>query len=73
MASAATLDVRSVTREQLVELHRRLFLPRLIEEKMLKLLRQGALDTPVPCAKALERQYLPTERLREKLEELLAY
>ena len=36
-------------------------------------MRVGALDTPVPFAKGLERQYLPTERLREKLEELLEY
>ena len=36
-------------------------------------MRVAALDTPVPFAKALERQYMPGERLREKVEELLEY
>ena len=36
-------------------------------------MRVGSLDTPVPFAKGLERQYLPADRLREKLEELIAY
>ena len=36
-------------------------------------MRVGALDTPVPFAKGLERQYMPGGRLREKIEELLEY
>lgn len=35
--------------------------------------RCGALDTPVPFAKTLERQYLPEERFRKALVELDAY
>lgn len=36
-------------------------------------MRVGALDTPVPFAKGLEQQYLPTSRLRKAVEKLLAY
>ena len=35
--------------------------------------RLGSLDTPVPFNKALEAQFLPTSRLKQRLEELLAY
>lgn len=35
--------------------------------------RVGSLETPVPFAKALEDQFLPKHRLREKLEELYRY
>lgn len=35
--------------------------------------RVAALDTPVPFARSLEEQYLPTERFRKKLKELIAY
>lgn len=36
-------------------------------------LRAGSLETPIPFAAALEDQYLPKSRAREKLEFLLAY
>lgn len=35
--------------------------------------RLGALDTPIPFARALEDQYLPVGRLKEKIAQLLAY
>lgn len=36
-------------------------------------MREGALDTPVPFAKKLEENFLPKSRLFKKVEELLAY
>ncbi len=36
-------------------------------------MRAGSLETPIPFAAQLENLYLPKERLREKLKELLAY
>lgn len=36
-------------------------------------MRVASLDTPVPFAPTLERNFLPTERLRTKIQELLAY
>ncbi len=36
-------------------------------------MRVGSLDTPVPFAPNLEKQFLPTERFREKLKELLEF
>jgi 2-oxoisovalerate dehydrogenase E1 component len=36
-------------------------------------MREGSLDTPVPFAPALEEQFLPVGRIKEKLERLLAY
>ncbi|MGY6560179.1 MAG: alpha-ketoacid dehydrogenase subunit alpha/beta [Nitritalea sp.] len=36
-------------------------------------MRLGALDTPVPFAAALEKSFLPEQRLADKLRELLAY
>ncbi len=36
-------------------------------------LRAGSLDTPVPFAKTLERQFLPQERFKKQLERLLAF
>ncbi|MFK7807089.1 MAG: thiamine pyrophosphate-dependent enzyme [Saprospiraceae bacterium] len=36
-------------------------------------LRVGALDTPIPFAKELEKDYLPQERLVEQLKRLMAY
>lgn len=36
-------------------------------------MRLGALDTPVPAAKALERLFMPRDRLLPALRELLAY
>lgn len=35
--------------------------------------RLGAMDTPIPFNKELERQYLPQNKLKQKIEELLAY
>lgn len=35
--------------------------------------RLGALDTPIPFAAVLEEQYLPTARLQQKIEKILAY
>lgn len=37
------------------------------------LMREGSLDTPVPFAPNLERQFLPEERFREKLRKLIEY
>nr|MBS0036736.1 dehydrogenase E1 component subunit alpha/beta [Saprospiraceae bacterium] len=36
-------------------------------------MRAGSLDTPVPFAQNLEKQFLPVNRLREKLSKLLKY
>lgn len=36
-------------------------------------MRVGSLDTPVPFAKTLEKEFLPVERLREKLEKLINF
>lgn len=36
-------------------------------------MREGALDTPVPFSPSLEQQFLPKARIREKIEKLLAY
>lgn len=36
-------------------------------------MRAGSLDTPVPFAQSLEKQFLPVDRLREKLSKLLKY
>lgn len=36
-------------------------------------MRVASLDTPVPFAEALEQNFLPKQRLRERLEDLLAY
>ena len=35
--------------------------------------RVGAMDTPIPFAKTLEAQYLPNERLKQQLLDLMAY
>ena len=37
------------------------------------LIRVASLDTPFPFAANLEKQFLPVERLREKIQELLSY
>lgn len=36
-------------------------------------MREGSLDTPVPFAPSLEKQFLPTERFKRKLKELLEF
>ncbi len=36
-------------------------------------MRVGSLDTPVPMAKALEKQFLASHRLRDKIQELVAF
>jgi 2-oxoisovalerate dehydrogenase E1 component len=36
-------------------------------------MREAALDTPIPFAGVLEKQFLPVGRFREKLEKLMAY
>lgn len=36
-------------------------------------MREGSLDTPVPFAPPLEKQFLPTDRLLLKLKQLIAY
>ncbi|MBS1542256.1 MAG: dehydrogenase E1 component subunit alpha/beta [Bacteroidetes bacterium] len=36
-------------------------------------LRLGSLDTPIPFAPTLENNFLPKEKIREKIEELLKY
>ena len=36
-----TFDIKNLTNEQLLDLYKKLVLPRLIEEKMLILIRQG--------------------------------
>src|SRR6476661_8873967 len=43
-ASAVTKRLAGLSRERLCELHHKILLPRLIEEKMLLLLRQGRLS-----------------------------
>ena len=37
------------------------------------IIRVGSLDTPIPFASKLEAQYLPTQRLKEKIIDLLKY
>ena len=37
------------------------------------IMREGSLDTPVPFAPSLEKQFLPTERFKGKLKELLDF
>ncbi len=36
-------------------------------------LREGALDTPVPFSRPLEQQFLPFERMKQKIQQLLQY
>jgi len=36
-------------------------------------MREGSLDTPVPFAPSLEKQFLPVERFKAKLKELIAF
>jgi 2-oxoisovalerate dehydrogenase E1 component len=36
-------------------------------------MREGSLDTPVPFAPSLEKNFLPLDRFREKLKNLIAY
>lgn len=36
-------------------------------------MREGSLDTPVPFAPSLEKQFLPVDRFKKKLKELAAY
>jgi 2-oxoisovalerate dehydrogenase E1 component len=36
-------------------------------------MREGSMDTPVPFAPKLEKQFLPTERFKKKLKELVGY
>lgn len=36
-------------------------------------MREGSLDTPVPFAPSLEKQFLPTERFKRKLKELIEF
>lgn len=36
-------------------------------------MREGSLDTPVPFAPSLEKQFLPVDRFRKKLKELIEY
>jgi 2-oxoisovalerate dehydrogenase E1 component len=36
-------------------------------------MREGSLDTPVPFAPSLEKQFLPTERFKSKLKELIEF
>lgn len=36
-------------------------------------MREGSLDTPVPFAPSLEKNFLPLDRFREKLKSLIAY
>lgn len=36
-------------------------------------MREGSLDTPVPFAPNLEKQFLPTERFKKKLKELIEF
>ncbi len=43
------------------------------EELDAPIIRVASLDTPVPFALSLERNFLPVSRLKSKLEELLAY
>ena len=37
------------------------------------IMREGSLDTPVPFDAALEQNFFPKERFREKLKDLLNY
>ncbi|MFC5193532.1 thiamine pyrophosphate-dependent enzyme [Algoriphagus aquatilis] len=37
------------------------------------IMREGSLDTPVPFAPSLEKQFLPTERFKGKLKELVEF
>jgi 2-oxoisovalerate dehydrogenase E1 component len=37
------------------------------------ILRATSLDTPVPFAKTLEKQFLPVDRFKMKIEKLLKY
>lgn len=36
-------------------------------------MREGSLDTPVPFAPSLEKNFLPVERFKKKLQDLIAY
>lgn len=36
-------------------------------------MREGSMDTPVPFAPKLEKQFMPTERFKKKLKELVGY
>ena len=36
-------------------------------------MRATSLDTPIPFAKTLEKQFLPIDRFKEKIEKLLKY
>ena len=36
-------------------------------------MRVASMDTPIPFAKSLEKQYLPVDRLEQALQELIAY
>jgi 2-oxoisovalerate dehydrogenase E1 component len=36
-------------------------------------MREGSLDTPVPFAPNLEKQFLPVDRFKVKLQELIAF
>jgi 2-oxoisovalerate dehydrogenase E1 component len=36
-------------------------------------MREGSLDTPVPFAPSLEKNFLPVERFKEKLRSLAKY
>jgi 2-oxoisovalerate dehydrogenase E1 component len=36
-------------------------------------IRVASLDTPIPFNKSLENQYLPIDRLKEKVEYILKY
>lgn len=36
-------------------------------------MREGALDTPIPFARTLEENFLPAQRMKEKIEKLLRY
>jgi 2-oxoisovalerate dehydrogenase E1 component len=45
----------------------------LFEELDAPILRVASLDTPIPFAKTLENVFLPVERLKEGVEQLLAY
>ncbi|MCS6833429.1 MAG: dehydrogenase, partial [Flammeovirgaceae bacterium] len=36
-------------------------------------MREGALDTPVPFARTLEENFLPLQRMKEKIEKLIRY
>ena len=36
-------------------------------------MRVASMDTPIPFAKSLEKQYLPVDRLEKALQDLIAY